>query len=375
MKFPVQALPYPFLFFLLIGAVSPASGDKIDDAIQTEMKNRGIPGLSLAIVQNGQPMKIQAYGSANLEHQVSTRIETSYCIASITKQFVATGIMLLVAEGKLSLEDSPAKYLDNLPTQWKNITLRQMLSHTSGIIDVENDLPTVADTVTMLAFDYTDEELLDLAKKRPLNFNPGEKYSYSNTGFHMSGMIIKKLTGKNWGAFLKERIFDPLEMENTRINRLDEIVPHRASGYWIVSRDIVVNGPPVSPSMMAYAAGGLRSTVIDLMKWDAALDSGKILNLKQLQQMWQPTPLNNGTTTPYGLGWSVKDYNGQRMISHSGGRESGYSTYMAKFPDHRLTIILLTNQYNGASPRDLAKTIVELVLPQLAAEPTDFREK
>jgi CubicO group peptidase (beta-lactamase class C family) len=183
------------------------------------------------------------------------------------------------------------------------------------------------------------------------------------------------LTGKNWGAFLKERIFDPLEMENTRINRLDEIVPHRASGYWIVSRDIVVNGPPVSPSMMAYAAGGLRSTVIDLMKWDAALDSGKILNLKQLQQMWQPTPLNNGTTTPYGLGWSVKDYNGQRMISHSGGRESGYSTYMAKFPDHRLTIILLTNQYNGASPRDLAKTIVELVLPQLAAEPTDFMEK
>lgn len=367
MKILLQAARSTLFFLLLQIQMGSTFGDEIDEALHSEMEKYHIPGISLAVVQNGTPIKVKAYGLADLEHQVSTRVITSYCIASITKQFVATGIMLLEAEGKISLSDPPTKHLDGLPKPWSNITIRQMLSHTSGIIDIENDLPTVADTVAMLALEYTDEELLELAKKRPLNFQPGSKYSYSNTGYHMCGIIIKKLTGKNWGTFLQDKIFDPLEMKDTRINRLAEIVPHRASGYWIENGN-TKNGPHASPSMMAYAAGGLRSNVIDLMKWDAALDAGKILSAEQLEAMWKPTRLNSGETIPYGLGWSLTKYNGHRMISHSGGRESGYTTYMAKFPDYQLTVVLLTNQFKGASPRALGHMVAEIVIPELASD-------
>lgn len=373
MKTLSQGVRTTLSFLLLQIFASSALGDKIDDALHSEMEKYHIPGITLAIVQNGSPIKVQAYGLADLEHQVPTEVLTSYCIASITKQFVATGIILLVEEGQISLEDSPTKYLDGLPNAWNNITIRHLLTHTSGIIDVENDLPTVADTVAMLALEYTDEELLELAKKRPLNFQPGEKYSYSNTGYHMCGMIIRKLTGKNWGDFLQEKIFDPLEMNDTRINRLAEILPHRASGYWIENGK-VRNGPHASPSMMSYAAGGLRSNVIDLMKWDAALDAGEVLSVEQLQAMWMSTRLNSGESTPYGLGWSLKKHNGHRMISHSGGRESGYTTYMAKFPDHDLTVILLTNQFNGANPRNLGHLVAELVIPELASDMGSIEE-
>ena len=332
----------------------------IDRLVLAEMRRMQIPGAALSVVKDGEPLTVRAYGFSDLEHRVSTIVDTSFCLASITKQFVATGMMLLVQEGKLSLDDKVSEYLEDLPPSWNGITFRHLLTHTSGIIDVENDLPSVAHTVAMLALDYTDEELLDLARKRPLNFSPGEKYSYSNTGYHMCGMVIEKLTGKNWGDFLQERIFAPLGMNQTRINRLSEIVPHRASGYWCEDGKLT-NGPHASPTMMAYAAGGLRSTVTDLVKWDAGLNSHAILSRKQMNEMLTPVKLSNGKTYPYGLGWSLRKTNGHESYGHSGGRESGYQTYMVNIPDLQLTVILLTNQFGASYPRTIVEKVIDLV--------------
>jgi CubicO group peptidase (beta-lactamase class C family) len=338
--------------------IPEATAAKIDDYLKPYMEREQVPGLSLAIVRNGRVTFAKGYGLANVELKVPATPETVYQIQSITKQFTATGIMMLVEEGKLDLDEKVGHYLEGTPSSWENITLRQLLTHTSGIKDFINE-PTVS-----LRLDVTEEEVLKATAARPLNFAPGERYAYCNTNYHLLAMIIRKVTGKSFGEFLRERIFVPLEMNDTRLYSQSDIIPNRASGYlrrWGGLR----NGAYIATTVLAYGGGGICSTVLDMAKWDAALYGEKLLKKASLDLMWTPARLNDGKTDSYGFGWNVGEIRGHRYLSHGGAHQTGFTSHIGRFPDDGLTVIVLTNARH-ANPGRIAVHVVELCDPRLA---------
>jgi len=342
------------------GVGHAARADKIDDYVRTVMQKQHIPGISVAIVQDGKVERAKGYGMANVELSVPASENTAYQLASVTKQFTATAILMLVEEGKLSLDDPVTKILPDLPTAWEKVTLRHLLSHTSGI----KNYTSTKDFDKTMRKDFTQREILDLVAKEPLEFAPGEKWNYSNTGFFLLGMVIEKVTGKSYGAFLEERIFQPLGMMHTRVNDLNVILPNRAHGYSWNGKELR-NGEYVSPTQ-PFAAGALISTVSDMVKWDAALRTEKLVKKSTLDQMWTPAPLAKGQTANYGFGWQVERVNGHRLISHGGGIP-GFSTQISRFVDDKLTVIVLTNSDSG-NAGGLARGIAGRVLPALAKQ-------
>ncbi len=339
--------------------IKPQQNQGIDDFIQAEMKKRNIPGLSLAVVKNGEVMLTNGFGKANLELNVAAAPETVYQLQSITKTFTAAATMMLVEEEKIALDDKITKHLDNLPESWSEITLRQLLSHTSGIKDFINE-PTVN-----LRLDATPAEIVRSLADKPLNFPPGEKFRYSNTGYQLLGMIIHKVTGHEWGEFVRERIFEPVGMKDTRVISLADIIPNRAAGYRVLNGKLE-NGGFVAPSILAYPGGGVRSTVLDLAKYDAALRGEKLLKRSTLDLMWTRATLNDGSRAPYGLGWFVADSGGHRVVQHTGSHLTGFGTVIARYIDDGLTVIVLTNQ-NGANPSEIARGVAGQFVSELRA--------
>ena len=331
--------------------------DEVDDYVKAQMNKQHIPGLALAVVKIGRLEKSAGYGLANVELNVPVRPDTVFQIQSITKTFTASAVMLLVEEGKIGLDDKITKHLDGLPESWKDITIRHLLSHTSGIKDFINE-PTVD-----MRQDIQPEDVIESLRKLPLNFQPGEKYAYTNTGYHLLAMIIRKITGQYWGEFLQERILVPLEMDDTRVISLSNLITNRASGYLWENGELR-NGRYIAPTILAYAGGGLRSTVLDLAKWDAALYTEKILKRSSLDQMWTPMKLNDGSDSSYGLGWGVTNYHGHRLISHTGSHMTGFKTALARFVDDKLTVIVFTNQ-REAEQMAIARGVAGFYVPAL----------
>lgn len=358
MRIRLQAL---LVFSLSIILTQMCRADKIDDYIKVQMQRQHIPGLSLAVVKEGKILKAQGYGVANVETATPATENTVYQLASVTKQFTATAIMMLVEEGKIHLDDKITNLLPDLPAAWDAVTVRHLLNHTSGIKSYTN----IRDFDKTVRKDYTQRELLALVTKEPMEFAPGEKWNYNNTGFVLLGMLIEKVTGKSYGEFLEERIFKPLGMTKTRVNDLQVIIPNRAHGYsW--GREGLRNGEYVSPTQ-PFSAGALASTVSDMAKWDAALYSDKLVKTSTLDQMWTATPLTKGGMAGYGFGWEVGMMNGHRQISHGGGIP-GFSTYISRFVDDKLTIIVLANSDSGNTGL-LAQDVAGLVQPDLAKKP------
>ena len=278
------------LVFLQFAAAQSGLESSIDQFIRAEMERQKIPGVSLAVVKDGKPLLVKGYGFANLEHQVAVKPETIFQSGSVGKQFTATAVMLLVEEGKIGLDEKIGKYLGEVPEAWKNITIRHLLSHTGGMTDYPQDFD--------FRKDYTEDDLLKRAKAVPTAFAPGEKWAYSNLGYVTLGIIINKVTGKFYGDFLQERVFMPLGMTTARVISEADIVPNRAAGYRLDKGEIK-NQVWVSPSLNTTADGALYLSVHDMMKWDEALRSGKILKKASLDEMWSPIKLNSGQTHPY----------------------------------------------------------------------------
>ena len=338
---------------------SPADqAARVDEIVRQAMDRLGIPGVSLAVVRDGRLVLAKGYGLANIELQVPAAPETVYQIQSITKSFTATGIMMLVEEGNVGLGNRLSTYLAGTPEAWKDITIRHLLTHTSGIKDFINE-PTAS-----LRLDVTEEEVLKATAPRPLNFQPGQRYAYSNTNYHLLAMIIRKVTGKSYGDFLRERIFEPLGMADTDVNILSAIVPRRASGYQIAA-DGWRNGELIAPSILAYGGGGLRSTVLDMARWDAALYTESVLKKATLEQMWTPATLNNGKTTNYGFGWAIQSISGHRCISHGGAHVTGFQTSFNRYVDDRLTVVVFSNCI-GLGVDRLAQRVAGVYVPALA---------
>jgi len=318
-----------FLVLLLLIAPVLARADKTDDFVNAELKRQKIPGLSLAIVKDGKIIKTAGYGVANIKFKTAATPETVYKIASVSKQFIATGIMLLVQEGRLGLDDPVSKYLEGTPATWNAITVRHLLTHTSGLV---REAP---------GFDpfkiQSDADVIKSAYPLPLRFAPGIKDEYSNLGYFALAEIIRKVSGRPWVEYLSEKVFKPAGMQTTYPTTTKVSLPNMAQGY--VDNDKLTDAkdwPALRPS------GAFFSTVLDLAKWDAILYTDRILTDSTRQQMWTPVTLNDGTSHPYGFGWEIGSFRHRKLVHHGGGMP-GFRSEFARFVDDRLTIIFLMN--------------------------------
>lgn len=312
----------------------------------------------MAVLRQGKALKSEGYGYADHEHQIIATRKTVYQLQSITKTFTATAIMMLVEDSKLALTDRIGKYLDPIPRSWEPVTISHLLNHTSGIKDFINE-PTVN-----LAKDIEPGDVIRSLDDRPLNFEVGERYAYSNTGYHLLGMIIEKITGQTWQDFLRAKIFKPLGMKNTDLNSAQCKLRNRAIGYYAWRDGRFEKGRFVAPSILGYAGGGILSTVVDLAKWDHALFTDKLISRSSLEQMWTPAKLRDGARVDYGLGWGVDDHLGIPMIHHGGAHMTGFKTYFGKFPKQELTVIVLCNQ-RQANPANIAVGIAGFYIPEI----------
>ena len=325
-----------------------AARDTIDRLVEAEMARRHIPGVAVAVVRAGKVIDARGWGVADLEHGVPVTPQTAFKIGSVSKQFLATGIMLLQQEGKLSVDDPVAKFYPGAPAAWGGITLRHFLTHTSGVL---REGP---------AFDplkpQADSLVVQSAFARPLEFPTGSKYQYCNVCYFTLADVIARVSGEPWDLFLSRRVFQPLGMTATRTTSPTALVPHRARGY--VWRDSAyVNAPEY---IALRPSGAFFSTVLDLAKWDAALYGDRPLAKASREAMWTPTRLTGGGTSAYGFGWSLDSLDGHWRVHH-GGSLPGFRAELARFPNDSLTVIVLTNA-DGARPEEIANEVARVYL-------------
>ena len=322
------ALPLMAALLTLAGA-EPARADRIDDIVGAQMKKQHIPGVSIAVLRDGKPIKTKGYGLANLELGTPATPETVYQIGSVSKQFIAAGVVLLAGDGKLTLDEPVTKYLDDAPAAWRAVTLKHLLTHTSGLVRDTPDLQMKSQTVL---------EAIRGAYATPLAFPPGEKLQYSNIGYFVLAEVITRAAGTPWPQFMQQRVFAPLGMTATRTTTNDDLVPRRASGYlWSTDRYVNAQNPAgVRPS------GAFLSTVQDLARWDQALRDDRLFTAKQRELLWTPVTVNDGSTQPYGLGWEISRVGEHRLVRH-GGSMMGFRSDLSRYLDDGLTVVVLTN--------------------------------
>ena len=344
MRYNPTIIAFALMLMFCASVSASGDGDDVDSYIETQMRNLHIPGMSLAVVRDGRIVKTKGYGLANIEANSAATPKTVYEIGSMTKQFTAAAVMMLVEEGKVSLDDRITKYFPDAPQAWNRITVRHLLSHTSGIqnhVAVPGYLDIFKTSITSKNFPSRDE-LLKEFYKLPSEFEPGETWAYDNTGYYLLGIIVEKASGKDFWQFLDERIFKALGMNATRNTDTRQIVPQRASGYeWVNNK---FENRPVLLPFIAFSAGSMLSTVEDMAKWDAALYTEKLLKKSTLDQMWTPAKTNDGALASfdYGLGWFIDNYHSRRLVQHTGGTP-GFSSVIYRFMDDKLTVIILSN--------------------------------
>ena len=318
--------------------------DPIDSYVSQEVGLQRIPGLSMALVSRGKVLKSGGYGMANAETQTPAKPETVYQLASVTKQVIAACVLLLEQDTLLGLEDPLLRHMPDAPLAWEKITLKHLLTHTSGL---------VTDEPLDLSRTYTEADAFAATRKLALRSTPGEKWEYCNFGFVLLGEVIRLKTRKRWDQFLTERFLRPLGMLATRRHTLRELVPNRADGYELAAESLV-NVPSWSRD---FSSGGLLTTVLDLAKWDAMLREGAILKPENREKLFEPMVLNSGKPHPYGLGWNLSGTPGKRTAEHGGGRP-GFSTHFWRELDGDRSVVVLANR-SGADVARIAKGIAQ----------------
>lgn len=312
--------------------------DALDKQVNEFLVEQNIPGGLVALASKGKVLHIKPYGMANVELSAPVSDKTVFEIGSISKQFVAAAAMLLVEEGKLELDDSIHKYLAYLPSEWMGVTMKQLLNHTSGIPDYEE-----IRSYDAYRYRMTPEDVIKIAQSRPVDFEPGQGWYYSNTGYYLASMVLERIDGQPLGKILEARIFEPLGMSQTRLADPEAIIPHRAAGYWVNKVNILINRNPTETSS-TLGAGGLLSNASDLAKWDAALYGNDFLSAASKATMWTPVILPNGENTGYALGWSVTPYK-EFASQHHSGQVAGFTAFFDRFPEQELAVIIFLNRY------------------------------
>jgi CubicO group peptidase (beta-lactamase class C family) len=340
--------------FLSMAAAGGARADVIDHYVRAAMAQQRTPGLVLAISSPKLGEVIRPYGLANLEHQVPVRPETIFQSGSTGKQFTAAAVLLQVDDGKLKLDDSIAQYFPSERASWRAITIRHLLSHTSGLPDYDTEATGGLD----LRRDYSEDELVHWAMKLEPEFAPGARWSYSNTGYVVLGALIRKVSGKFYGDVLRERIFAPAQMHTARVISETDLVTNRAAGYELVDGG-VRNQRWVSPTLNTTADGSLYLSARDWLAWDAVLRARRFLSRESYESMWTPVRLSNGHAYPYGFGWFIEEQRGSPLIEH-GGTWQGFHAHIARYVERELTIIALCN-IDTCRPTRIAHHVAGLV--------------
>ena len=341
---------------------------RIDAFVQAEMRREKVPGIALGIVSHGTVVASRGYGMANVELRAPVSEATLFQSGSLGKQFTAVLVMLQVEDGKLRLDDPLTRYFHDAPRSWQAITVRNLLNHTSGIADYTDYTTEQArrgGPSIDLRRDYSEEELVTLAYRLPLEFPPGSRWKYSNTGYLLLGVLVHKVTGRFYGGVLRDRVFVPLRMSTARVMSEADIIADRAAGYRLVKGELK-NQEWVAPTLNTTADGALYLSMRDWLAWDRALRAQAILQPGSWAEVYTPVTLRNGTKYPYGFGWDVDAAKGQPFYHH-GGAWQGFTTNISRYLADDLTIVVLTNLAE-ASPERFVKGIVELIDPQLAKE-------
>lgn len=313
-----------------------------------------VPGAAVLVLRNGQPLHRAAYGMANLEEGQRATPRTNFRLASVSKQFTAAAIEILAERGALSYDDPITRFLPSLPPYARQITVRQLLTHTSGLIDYEDLIPAAATE------QLSDADVLEMLEKTDhTDFAPGSKYRYSNTGYVFLGMIAAKASGMSFPAFLEHAVFDPLGMTHTvaHVEGADTIA-HRAYGY--APKDGVWTRRDQSITSATLGDGGIYSSIDDLAKWDDALANARLVKPETLALAFTPATDTDDPAIRYGFGWRISQHGGRRTLWHS-GETTSFRNVIVRFPDERLTVILLTNR-NHPEPYKTALAIADLYL-------------
>ena len=329
---------------------------RIDSLAKDYMTLKKAPGVSIAVVRGRDTLVMKGYGLANREAKRAATASTIYRIGSITKQFTAAGIMREVEQGKLSLDDPISKYLPDVPTHGQRITVRNLLNHTSGVHNY-TDSP---DWVKRWGEEMTPRQIVAFVDKDTLDFAPGTKWSYSNTGYVLLGMILEKVTGQPYATYLQRQFFTPLGLTQTSYCPDRPKDPQFADGYAAASG--TVKPAEYLNITQPFAAGALCSTVRDLVRWHRALLDGRVVGARSYSLMTTADTLKNGSRMNYGFGLVPGQLGGQRMINHSGGI-NGFTTYGLYMPDENLNVIVLSNSDGGPGPLALNVTRAVLGIP------------
>ena len=345
--------------------LSPELQQKIDSAVQEELMKTGVPSASVAVVQNGAIAYLHAFGAARLEPRKTPALpEMRYSIGSISKQFTAAAVLLLQEQGKLSLDDKVSKFLPDL-SRANEVTIRQLLSHTSGYQDYwpQDYVPP------FMLTDITAQKILDLWARKPLDFDPGTKWQYSNTNYVIAGLIIEKASGEPLLKFLQEHIFTPLGMNTVANIDQEKLGDTDATGYLRFALGPLRAAPKEGKGWL-FAMGELAMPAGDLARWDISIIDRKLLKPSSYDEMETEVLLKNGLGTQYGLGVDVSKLADRRAISH-GGEVSGFTAENIVFPDDRAAVVVLTNQDAASASGNLAKRIAALLFaPQGSAAAT-----
>ncbi|MGC4048556.1 MAG: serine hydrolase [Paludibaculum sp.] len=330
-------------------AVTPASPQRLEEQVRGYTSQDRFNG-SILVAKDGKIVLSKGYGMANFEWNLPVTPETKFRLGSITKQFTGMAVLLLSDQGKLKVEDPVCNYVPSCPDAWKPITIHHLLTHTSGIPNFTS-FPEYAKTMTVAS---PPAETIKRVLDKPLDFPPGSKFNYSNSGYVLLGYIIEKVSGGTYEDFLRRNILAPLGMNDTGYDDPVTVLPQRAAGYERAGTKL--QNAKYLDMTIPHAAGSLYSTTLDLMKWDEALNAHKILSAEAYKRYFTPV-LNN-----YAYGWTVKTEDGVEQINHSGGI-NGFSTRIVRIPSQRILVVALNNVQPG-QPDKLAQDLVKLMLGQ-----------
>jgi len=330
------------LYVLLAVDCLAQDAARMDQIVQSFVASHKFMGTAL-VARGSEVIFSKGYGSANLEWDISNAPNTKFRLGSVTKQFTAASILLLEERGKLSVNDPVKKYMPDAPAAWDKITIFHLLTHTSGIPSFTG----FPDYAKLEPFATTPAELVARFRDKPLEFQPGERWNYSNSGFVLLSYLIEKVTGDTYEKFVRENIFTPLGMKDSGVDSNAAVIPHRASGY-TSGKNGIENAGFINMTV-PQGAGALYSTTEDLLKWEQGLFGGKLLQPASLEKM--TTAFKNN----YAFGLGVETVGGHKVISHGGGIE-GFNTDLTYYPDDKLTVVVLAN-LNGTAPGEIAKKL------------------
>ena len=346
---------YSFLLvFISSFLTAQRNTNQIDVNIFIQKHSSEFPGFSYAVIQNGEIIENKNFGLANLNNKQKAQNNTNYRLASVTKQFTAFAVLMLIDKGKLSLTTNLTDIFDDFPEYGKKITIQQLLTHTSGLLDYEN-LMNDNRTDPIL-----DKEVLHLLKEQDsTKFVPGSKYDYSNSAYAVLAQIIEKISGKTFKYFIETEIFKPLKMKNSVVYTRDTKIKNRAYGYIVRNDSIIFNDQSMTSSVQGD--GGIYTSINDYYKWDQALENNTLLSEKLKNKAYSIQSKINESEWDYGYGWRIKYDKNTKIISHS-GHTCGFTNYVVKIPKQRLTIVLFSNRKND----DLIIKFGDLLLKKYA---------